>query len=278
MATIISVRHQNVDQIIRKCIARADVNNFQEPLAETAELVAELKESDIEVTSNTDETVAARLMALAAKNALLEARQQELIRSLEVLKGKMQNGEHTFDTENPAAVMPNFDVIFRGLFAASTSSSSSSSSSSASSAPSSALITLTDEEAAKYMNHQFVKSVRDGLGEETDMGDDDDLLVVNTNSAGNLKAEVTCPISQMIMTNPCTSKECKHSFDEGSILQLLKKKNEIKCPISGCGRTIKKADLERDAKIERKVKKYNKEQEKAATQRDQDNEEDMLHV
>jgi len=141
------------------------------------------------------------------------------------------------------------------------------------------MVTL-DGDLAAYQHHDFVKAMRVELQmEEPEMNGDEDLQVVNTKSAGNLKAEVTCPILQGIMTKPVTSKICKHSFDKSSVMELIKQapSKVLKCPISGCGKSFKASDLEDNSTLERKLKKYKKEQVVLASQRAADDEE-MLHV
>ena len=86
-----------------------------------------------------------------------------------------------------------------------------------------------------------------------------------------------------IMTKPVTSSVCNHSFDEDSVLGLMRQKgNGFKCPVVGCAKPFKKSDLEPSTELARKIKKYLKE-ENARAKRQQsqdmsDEEEEMLVV
>jgi hypothetical protein len=212
-------------------------------------------------------------MALAAKNALLEAKQKQVASALTQLRAQVASGQYDFDGAAPNATVPAFHDIVRGLYTGSSPASSSSSSSS-----SAALVVLSDHEALPYRSHEYVTAVRDELRLAPEMDDQDDLCVLNTKSTGNLKHEVTCPITQCVMALPVTCRLCKHSFDQAAIYELLKKGNgSSKCPIGGCGKVFKKDDLEKSTALERKLKKYHKEQERAS-KRGAGVDEDMLDV
>lgn len=198
--------------------------------------------------------------------------------ALTTLKAQAAGGHFDFDSAAPSAAVPNFYHVVRGLYIGSSASSSpsSSSSSSAASSSSSPLFTLSENEAAQYRNHQSVKAVREELHLAPEPGSE--IYVVNTKSKANLKHEVTCPITQCVMEQPVTCKLCKHSYDKGAVLELLKKrKGTMSCPIGGCGKMFKEGDLEISAALERKLKKYRKEQERAS-QNDTGSDTEMLDV
>ena len=271
---VIAIKAAHVDQVIRSLEQRVSASAIQEPLVETAELFAELRGEELLLESNTSTSLNERMVGLAARTALLEAQQQRLVDCLKTLKGQVSAGQHKFSTATPGSNLPPFETLLRDLYGGGVASSSSSSSSSP-------LIALSDEEALKHRNHTFVKEVVSELqtGEDQPLDDDDDLAVVNKKTATNLKVEVTCPILQSIITKPLTCKLCKHSFEESAVLELLRKAKDrtIKCPISGCGTMFKQSDLERNDKLERKIKKYHKDA-LSKQKRAESEEDDMLVV
>jgi hypothetical protein len=221
-----------------------------------------------------NQTLADRLTNMAGKNALLQAKREQLKNAIAAFKGQVAGGQYDFDSTAPNAVVPNFYDVVRGLYTGSSTSSSSSSSSSSST--SSALFTLSEDEAAQHRNHEYVQAVREELRLAPEPNGEDEFFVVNTK--GNLKHEVTCPITQCVMEQPVTCKLCKHSYDQAAVLELLKKKKgTMSCPIGGCGKMFKEGDLEKSAALERKLKKYKKEQERAS-QNDAGSDAEMLDV
>ena len=186
---------------------------------------------------------------MASKNALLDETKKIVDAALLTLKQQVQSGSHTYD---PAAAVdvPDLESVIRTILEKSAVMAPSSSSST--------LISISDEDAVRFNSHDYTKRVKEELQE--DMDDDDELRVVNTNTAGNLKSELTCPILQTIMTNPITSKVCKHSFDDSTIREIINKASGkcVKCPISGCGKMLRMGDLSKNGQLERKLKKYKK--------------------
>lgn len=63
-----------------------------------------------------------------------------------------------------------------------------------------------------------------------------------------------CPLSQMLMDTVYTSKLCKHSFSS-AIIQALKRKKNIECPVAGCNRYVSMDHLEKDKRLQRLVDK-----------------------
>jgi hypothetical protein len=53
--SVITCRQQHVDQIARHCDGRVDVQEIQDLGIETAELINELREHDIDIASTTDQ-------------------------------------------------------------------------------------------------------------------------------------------------------------------------------------------------------------------------------
>ncbi|OAJ37108.1 hypothetical protein BDEG_21173 [Batrachochytrium dendrobatidis JEL423] len=62
-----------------------------------------------------------------------------------------------------------------------------------------------------------------------------------------------CPITLRIMTNPVTSRVCKHSFSDAIFQTFTNGSPDIECPIPGCDKRIRAADLKPDAALKRKV-------------------------
>ncbi|KAJ1863825.1 hypothetical protein LPJ73_000419 [Coemansia sp. RSA 2703] len=63
-----------------------------------------------------------------------------------------------------------------------------------------------------------------------------------------------CPITASWLTDPVTSKTCKHSFSSDAIKALIRSQNgNAACPVVGCAHRIALRDLEHDGILERKV-------------------------
>ncbi|KAJ1723899.1 hypothetical protein LPJ53_001808 [Coemansia erecta] len=78
-----------------------------------------------------------------------------------------------------------------------------------------------------------------------------------------------CPITATWLTDPVTSKKCKHSFSGDAIRALIRgQSGNAACPVVGCAHRITLRDLQQDAILERKVANHLRqleEQESAAT-------------
>lgn len=55
-----------------------------------------------------------------------------------------------------------------------------------------------------------------------------------------------CPITQSTYVEPMRNTVCGHSFSHAGIMQSLNKKTEIKCPVPGCNKPVKRSTLEKD--------------------------------
>lgn len=61
---------------------------------------------------------------------------------------------------------------------------------------------------------------------------------------GTIKS-LTCPITQMTITDPVLNIKCNHSYDRHAILQLIANESgTCRCPVSGCSNTkVKESQL-----------------------------------
>ena len=111
-----------------------------------------------------------------------------------------------------------------------------------------------------FEGDQHVKALQSEMGIScaNESISDDDIQMVEELTIDNLKAQVTCQISQMLMKDPVKSKHCSHTFDRDSIVGMIKKTSSsaTKCPIGGCSNVIHQADLEPNMQYVRKLKKY----------------------
>ncbi|KAF9046399.1 hypothetical protein BJ165DRAFT_1158733 [Panaeolus papilionaceus] len=103
--------------------------------------------------------------------------------------------------------------------------------------------------------------------EDGDDSDDDDDLEI-----GGVVQNFTCPLTLVPLTNPVTSKICKHSFSADAIKDMCKVSGKLyNCPASGCTKKFKLSDCVPDPALEKKTKAYLRRKE--AAQQDSDAEE-----
>lgn len=106
-----------------------------------------------------------------------------------------------------------------------------------------------------YKDEKYCRDIIQALGEHVAGNDDEDedLQVVGGNSARSLK----CPVTAMYMEEPMKSKVCGHSYSKQGIMQLLRGKHHIDCPVAGCNnQSLTKDQLEFDMETEHKVKRH----------------------
>ncbi|KAJ1330416.1 hypothetical protein BSLG_009550 [Batrachochytrium salamandrivorans] len=77
-----------------------------------------------------------------------------------------------------------------------------------------------------------------------------------------------CPITLQIMVNPVTSRVCKHSFSDAIFQSFTSGVAFIVCPIAGCDKNIRAADLKPDAALKRKVTAWLREKRHELTEDD----------
>eukprot|EP00842_Homolaphlyctis_polyrhiza_P002650 jgi/Hompol1/3386/HPOL_006499-RA len=71
------------------------------------------------------------------------------------------------------------------------------------------------------------------------------------------------PSQLQIMTDPYTSTVCKHSFSKAILNSFTANQTSIECPIPGCSKLIRAADLQPDPILKRRVKKWIQERDAA---------------
>uniref|UniRef100_A0A7S2BI37 SP-RING-type domain-containing protein n=1 Tax=Florenciella parvula TaxID=236787 RepID=A0A7S2BI37_9STRA len=200
------------------------------------------------------ESLKERLVVIGAKNDLLESQKGHLGQALSQLGVEVRQGQHKYGA---------------GGDGSSSSASSSSSSASQAQPPDFEKIVgdLYRERAGDQTADAHEQFLRDGkdcndiratLAME-DAGGDDEIEQVRTEN--DLKQEVFCPLTQDIMTDPLTCKECNHSFEGKAIISMLKNKNTgISCPVAGCSVKVTKAKLVKNPRLEKKIVRYHKQQ------------------
>ena len=127
-----------------------------------------------------------------------------------------------------------------------------------------ALLTAPHSHADANAQPQAAGAMDDDVVAEDD--DDDD------------EAALKCPITTMRLEDPERA-NCGHTFSKLAIRSMLRKKNgTIVCPVAGCNKPIKTADLQKDAEKVVALRRLDKAA--AASQRataaDDDDEEDAL--
>ncbi|XP_071781590.1 E3 SUMO-protein ligase NSE2 [Centroberyx gerrardi] len=118
---------------------------------------------------------------------------------------------------------------------------------------------LSDGELQRHQKVlAFKESIRNSLSqanpESAENMEDEDEDIAVTQSQVNF----TCPLTQVDMVNPMKNKKCNHHYDEGAILDLIKKKHSQKkkcrCPVVGCENTdVSQSDLVPDQMLRRMI-------------------------
>ncbi|KAJ2738630.1 hypothetical protein GGI20_006247, partial [Coemansia sp. BCRC 34301] len=86
-----------------------------------------------------------------------------------------------------------------------------------------------------------------GSGEASD----EELVIAGT------RKSYKCPITTVWLTDPVTSKKCKHSFSKQAVSDYLKAhRGEGPCPVGGCSHRVRATDLFVDKILERKVVRH----------------------
>ncbi|XP_066268837.1 E3 SUMO-protein ligase NSE2-like [Branchiostoma lanceolatum] len=87
-------------------------------------------------------------------------------------------------------------------------------------------------------------------------GDDDDDDIQMTQTEDNLK----CPFTQQEFKEPVKNKKCGHVYEKGPIIQHIRRKKGVKCPVGACANTdpLSEQDLEDDLETRRKIQKKNR--------------------
>lgn len=147
----------------------------------------------------------------------------------------------------------------RARLAASSQSSSSSSSSSASSSShdqAEDVDKLVDQTSKKVRddikridtdNNEHVRNIKMKLniGKKRSR-DDEELEVVEQEVTENT---FKCPFSTLQFKKPMKNNACPHRVDKSSLDQMLKQKNEVKCPVGGCSKTWKRGNFMEDKEL-----------------------------
>ncbi|KAJ3231129.1 hypothetical protein HDU78_007871 [Chytriomyces hyalinus] len=97
----------------------------------------------------------------------------------------------------------------------------------------------------------------DGVAEREE--EDDELAIVG--QATNYK----CPLTAALMTEAWRSKACKHHFSSAIKQHIAMARGApAECPVSGCNKYVRLADLERDRLFEKRAMRYEQEMEEEA--------------
>ncbi|KAJ2893910.1 hypothetical protein IWW38_002740, partial [Coemansia aciculifera] len=89
------------------------------------------------------------------------------------------------------------------------------------------------------------------FGDESGEAGDEDLVIAGA------RLTYKCPLSATWLVDPVTSKTCKHSYSKDQIANYLRaKQGEGPCPVGGCSRRVRPADLYADKVLERKVARH----------------------
>ena len=288
MAQIIKPREVFFDRIVKHCNDQTSgIDKLQESLFDVSESMAEFKEDGILDDTTAVETKQ-RVLNLGMKNVLLRKRIGAMVDSLNMLQNQVVAGQYQVNLDvMEGSELPNFQNHICAAYGSRALAFSSSSSSSSSSSHTTSIHPLSDSDAKFFAKDEIVAELNSNMNfddeEDEAMDSDEDLRMVDTQqSTANLKARLTCQITQSRMEHPVKCKPCGHTFDKKGILEMIKKNpsRAVQCPMGGCNKIIRQSDLEDDKKMFRMLKKLAKieerEKEEALTQQLSDVEDMMV--
>ncbi|KAJ2799524.1 hypothetical protein H4R20_004407 [Coemansia guatemalensis] len=88
-------------------------------------------------------------------------------------------------------------------------------------------------------------------GEQGGDDSDEDLVIAGA------RVNYRCPVTATWLTDPVTSKVCKHSFSREAILDYIRGHGgKCACPVDGCSNRIRPQDLYADKVLERNVSRH----------------------
>ena len=277
MAQIINPREVFFDRIVKHCNDQTTgIDKLQESLFEVSESMVDFKDDGILDDTTAVETKQ-RVLNLGMKNVLLRKRIGAMVDSLNTLQNQVVTGQYQVNVDVAEdSELPNFHNHICAAYGSRALAFSSSSSSSSSSRTTS-IYPLSDYDALFFSKDEIVAELNCNMNfddeEDEAMDSDEDLRMVDTQqSTANLKARLTCQITQSRMEQPVKCKPCGHNFDKKGILEMIKKNpsRAVQCPMGGCNKIIRQTDLEEDKKMFRALKKLAKleerEKEEALTQ------------
>lgn len=137
------------------------------------------------------------------------------------------------------------------------------------------------EQFRAKLNEARGQQLEEAEDQDQDLGEDVDLVLVNPNKKA---VPEKCPFTMMPMENPRRNSACGHIYSEAGALSLLanaepkrvgkgrtaKDVREIKCPYSGCTKTVRQEWLQRDGELDRALAKQRQQtrqqQQRSATQ------------
>lgn len=288
------------DLLSSQCEEFAKVARLREDLHDAAEQLKEFA-SDGHLDGAMEQTTQQRIINVGKKCALLSEGTANMMDAIKAVKSQVIDGQHQLDVNALCTAAPNFHdfigsdyrarvpptslLTFTGSSLSPSPSPPPSSSSSSSFTLEGNIHWLSHADAARFERDEYVKALRAemGISFAHESISDDDIQMIEEQTLENLKAQVTCQISQMLMKDPVKSKTCSHTFDKDSIIGMIKKNSNkaTKCPIGGCSNTIHQGDLEPNIHHIRKLKKYRRlleKQRKEAALAQLEGDEDMMVV
>eukprot|EP00904_Undaria_pinnatifida_P007879 jgi/Undpi1/4220/HiC_scaffold_16.g07586.m1 len=102
-----------------------------------------------------------------------------------------------------------------------------------------------DEKALESKRYkELMKNVTTLQGED----EDDDVIIDRGNAVS-----LICPITSATFKDPVRSKDCNHTFEKAAIDNHIKiaGNKEAKCPVAGCAKTVRRANLVPDDGMKR---------------------------
>ncbi|KAJ3178621.1 hypothetical protein HDU87_003444 [Geranomyces variabilis] len=106
----------------------------------------------------------------------------------------------------------------------------------------------------RHPNRPFTLGGEQGLaGDEVDADDDDDFAIVSQVES------YKCPLTQLFLEDPLTSKVCNHSYSSDAIKHHIKESlrtqphGRAECPVAGCKHYVSLTDLKPNKKLKKQA-------------------------
>ncbi|KNC75817.1 hypothetical protein SARC_11666, partial [Sphaeroforma arctica JP610] len=104
------------------------------------------------------------------------------------------------------------------------------------------------QESLAFLKEQFPHKYNVDVNSELES--DEDIVV------GPATQDFKCKITQMLMKDPMKNSVCGHRYSKAGIMQMIGEHPSIKCPIGGCGKTVRRNTLQHDPRFEKILKRF----------------------
>ncbi|KAJ3028891.1 hypothetical protein HDV00_009920 [Rhizophlyctis rosea] len=117
----------------------------------------------------------------------------------------------------------------------------------------------------RYPNTPFKEPKGKSKANASAADDSDDDIVITSQSESYLD-----PLTQTLLTQPVTSSDCGHSYSRASIMAYIGRAPHTECPVAGCKKFVRLADLQPNKRLERAVAQRRRQLEEEEEEEDEE--------